>query len=201
MPDTKPCLICGATITRTKQGATDWARRSYCSRTCTGAARRNPAEPELTRACQHCGTVMHRPDGAHRWLARYCSDKCRSARRGPARKPNLPRCEICATALKPRKTPLPWCSRPCKAAWQAAHPDVPTPGRGPQPTSDEDTQPPIRLRSELLPAGTPRKTWIDCTPGHVAVCCGHCRRRFPRRTIRLAERLLTMHRRTCGSGL
>ena len=199
MTDTKPCLICGATITRGKQCSTDWARRSYCSRTCIWAARRNPAEPELTRKCEHCGTVMHRP-AEGRWFARYCSDKCRSSRRGPARNPNLPRCEICSTALKPRKTPVPWCSRPCKAAWQAAHPDVPKPGRGPQPTLDEDAIPPVRFRSEILPPGTPRKTWVDRTPGHVAVCCGHCRRRFPRATVRRAERLLVMHRRVCVTG-
>ncbi len=200
MTDTKPCVICGATITRTKQGATDWARRSYCSRACIAAARRKP-DPELTRACQHCGTVMHRPDGARRWLARYCSNECRGRGRPVVRNPLLPRCEICDKALKRRKTPLPWCSKPCKAQWLLAHPQ---PEQRPAPVqryAAEATQPPVRLRSELLPDDTPRKTWIDRTPGQVAVCCGHCRRRFPRRTVRLAERLLAMHRRTCGSGL
>lgn len=165
MTDTKPCLICGATITRTKQSATGWAKRTYCSNACSWAARAASRESAASA----------------------------EARAGI--------CEVCRGPLPRRRiAKLPWCSNPCKATWKAAHPDDDA-GIPPRKRSHEDAEPPVRLRSELLPADTPRKTWIDRTPGHVAVCCGHCRRRFPRASIRLAERLLTMHRRTCGSGL
>lgn len=160
MTDTKPCRVCGATITR-REGlkSYEWALRSYCSRKCV-------------------------------WVVRKSGAKASSGA-----------CEVCAGPLPSRRLArLPWCSNPCKATWQAAHPK-PKPTRAARGSSDEDAQPHVRFRSVLLPDGAPRKTWVDRTPGHIAVCCGHCQRRFPRRTIRLAERLLNLHRRTCGSGL
>lgn len=197
-PDTKPCVICGATITRTGQGATDWARRTYCSTACVWAARK-ARRPEVveTKTCAGCGGTITRDTkmSTGQWTARrYCSRSCRPCRSG--------RCEVCTGPLPTgRKTKLPWCSKPCKAAWLAAHPQPEQRPTRAQRAALEDAEPPVRFRSEVLPDSAPRETWIQRQPGAIAVCCGRCQRRFPRTSIRLAERLLTMHRRTCGSGL
>lgn len=199
--DTKPCIICGSTITRTNQGATAWTLRAYCSRACIWAGRKAEArDGEASRTCSRCGKPMARPAGLSdaKWRRRTtCSHDCRFLIAAPKKG----RCEVCRRALPAaRKTKLPWCSKPCKATWQAAHPKEVRASRA-QRVATENADPPVRFRSEVLPDGAPRETWIQRQPGSIAVCCGHCRRRFPRATVRLAERLLTMHRRTCGSGL
>lgn len=203
--DTKPCVICGATITRTNQGDTDWARRAYCSRTCIWAGRKakpTAAPVSDTKPCRHCGGTMTRQpqQSVSRWArVYYCSDPCRNAQRGSRRKPHVERCDICRRALPRRKTKPPWCSKPCKTQWQAAHPKQEQPSRA-RRAALEDADPPVRFRSEVLPDGAPNETWIQRQPGAIAVCCGRCGRRFPRPTIRLAERLRRTHERVCGRG-
>ena len=195
MTDTKPCIICGATITRTAGTDREWAKRAYCSRTCIWVTRKAEAEAAALsdRSCAACHRPMTRPAKMSRtqWATRrHCSPACRNS---TAREV----CEMCNGPLPcRRKAKLPWCSGPCKKRWQAANPVAPIPRRQ---VRDDGTQPPVRFRSELLAEDAPRRTWIQREPGRIAVCCGHCRRRFPRATIRLAERLRDLHQRTCAS--
>ena len=208
MTDTKPCVVCGQAFARTTQTEYNWRRRTTCSRECAWVTRKANKESRLAeteRPCEHCGKAIVRTArmSAGQWAARrFCGHACSGAAQGEARKakPKRGRCEVCHAALPTsRKSDLPWCSGRCHIEWRRLNPDADEPGRARVP-HDEDQLPPVRIRSELLPEGAPPHCWIDRTPGYVAVCCGRCRRRFPRPTVRLAQRLKQLHERVCGRG-
>ena len=179
--------------------ASDWEARAYCGRTCIWAARiaGKLASTADVKTCTVCGKEHTRPAklSGSQWARRVrCADCCSK------RAPRVGRCEVCRRALPTgRKTRPPWCSKPCKAQWQEAHPKEQQPSRA-RRAALEDADPPVRFRSEVLPDGAPREIWIQRQPGAIAVCCGRCGRRFPRPTIRLAERLRRIHERVCGRG-
>lgn len=110
------CPICGGTIVLSPGKA---ARAVYCSRTCSGAARRATGERERwMRPCRTCGRLFYAPPSVRDSPTKaglYCSHACRPVRVGWSMSPEQ-KAKLSALATGNRATGprLPLLQRVCR---------------------------------------------------------------------------------------
>lgn len=78
---TKVCPQCGETFTRNRhhrESLTGFAKRRFCSRICSGAAKtaRHAGPP---KSCDRCGATIVAPSPSALARRRFCSQKCANA--------------------------------------------------------------------------------------------------------------------------
>ena len=174
-----------------------------------------PATLPAAKTCLHCGAEYTRPRPPAKyvtdaqWLVRtFCGNECANAARKAAaeasRRAQTRTCRSCGgTYHRPAKIDRQtWesrksCSRRCSVALgnatRARDAAVAEAVAAAHAAAELD----MMTRSTMLPKDAPAKLWIERVAGKVSVCCGHCLRRFPRATIRQAEKLRDLHRRYC----
>jgi hypothetical protein len=79
----KPCVVCGKSLTRRSRSNKVWASRRFCSNACCTATKKKD-ETKIIKTCEQCRKEFHRkrrPDGSMEstrvWNARrYCCRQC-----------------------------------------------------------------------------------------------------------------------------
>lgn len=80
VPEVKECAWCGKEIElRSSKRRADWVKQRFCSRRCTGDAKKAEAGLPDTKVCVGCGVEFPRPEGrgATQWrVQEFCSIPC-----------------------------------------------------------------------------------------------------------------------------